>query len=69
MAYWNRLPEELVECPSLEIFRNHLDIYVCDLLLTIRRLDLISGDPYQPLRFCDSVNNLGINRIPSFLCS
>ena len=31
MEHWNRLPTEVVESP-LEIFKNHLDDYLCDLL-------------------------------------
>ena len=30
--HWNRLPREVVESPSVEIFKTHLDIYLCDLL-------------------------------------
>lgn len=30
--HWNRLPRETVQSPSLEIFRIHLDAYLCDLL-------------------------------------
>ena len=30
--HWNRLPREVVESPSMEIFRTCLDAYVCDLL-------------------------------------
>ena len=29
---WNRLPREVVESPSLEIFKTHLDTYLCDLV-------------------------------------
>ena len=29
---WNRLPREVVESPSLEIFRTHLDTYLSDLV-------------------------------------
>ena len=29
---WNRLPREVVECPSMELFKICLDAYLCDLL-------------------------------------
>ena len=32
MEHWNRLPREVVESPSMEKFKNHLDAYLCDLL-------------------------------------
>ena len=30
--HWNRLSREVVESPSTEIFKTHLDAYLCDLL-------------------------------------
>ncbi|GAB0208737.1 hypothetical protein GRJ2_003339400 [Grus japonensis] len=30
--HWTRLPRELVESPSLEIFKTHLDMILCNLL-------------------------------------
>ena len=29
---WNRLPREVVESPSLQIFKTHLDAFLCNLL-------------------------------------
>ena len=29
---WHRLPREVVESPSLETFRTHLDMFLCPLL-------------------------------------
>ena len=28
---WPRLPREVVESPSLETFKTHLDMFLCDL--------------------------------------
>ena len=32
MEHWKRLPREGVDSPSLEIFKTHLDAYLCSLL-------------------------------------
>ncbi|KFP27533.1 hypothetical protein N325_02479, partial [Colius striatus] len=29
---WHRLPKEVVESPYLEVFKNHLDMFLCDLI-------------------------------------
>jgi len=31
MEHWNRLSREVVESPSKEIIKTHLDAYLCDL--------------------------------------
>ena len=30
--HWNTLPRELVESPFMEIFKTHLNAYLCDQL-------------------------------------
>ena len=32
VEHWNRVPREFVESLSLEIFKTHLDPFLCDLL-------------------------------------
>ena len=32
MEHWNRLPRETVESLPLEIFKTHLDVFLCNLL-------------------------------------
>ena len=33
--HWNRLPREAVESFSLEVFKTHLDTFLCNLLFRI----------------------------------
>jgi len=45
---WNRLPREIVESPSLEIFKTHLDKVLCSLLwVTLLRQGVGLGDPQR----------------------
>ncbi|KFP07212.1 hypothetical protein N300_07540, partial [Calypte anna] len=32
VRYWNRLPREVVDCPSLEVFKARLDEALCNLV-------------------------------------
>lgn len=56
---WNRLPREVMETPSPEIFNTFLDTYQYNSLqgpCFSRGLNLIiSRDPFQFLQFCHSV--------------
>ena len=58
--YIARLPREVVDSPSLEIFQTQLDAYstACCMepILQGERMDsVISRGPFQPLQFCDCV--------------
>ena len=60
-----RLPREVVESPSLEIFQTRLDKVLCSLLwVTLLGQGVGLGDPQRSLptptilQFCDSVNSV-----------
>jgi len=61
---WPRLPREVVESPSLEILKSHLDAVLCSLLwVTLLQQWVGLGDPQRSLPppnilcFCDSVSS------------
>jgi len=48
--HWNRLPREVVEPPSLEIFKTRLDAVLCSLLwVTLLQQGAGLGDPQRSL--------------------
>ena len=48
--HWTRLPREVGESPSLEIFQTHLDVVLCSLLwVTLLGQGVGLGDPQRPL--------------------
>jgi len=49
-VHWNRLPREVVDSPSLEMFRTHLDEVLCSLLwVTLLGQGVGLGDPQRAL--------------------
>ena len=60
--YWNRLPKEVVDAPSLEAFKARLDVALGSLVWSLatlhiaRRLKLDDHfGPFQPRPFYDSM--------------
>lgn len=51
-----KVPRAVVAFPSLEIFKTHLDSYLCgDPALAVGLDSTFSRGHFQPMKFCDSV--------------
>ena len=65
VAHWNRLPNEVVDAPSLEAFKARLDVALGSLVWWLAtlptagglELDDHCGPTVQPRPFCDSMNS------------
>ena len=62
VRYWNRLPKEAVDTPSLEAFKARLDVALGSLVCWLATLHTAGGlelnghcGPFQPRPFYDSV--------------
>ena len=62
VMYWNRLPKEAVDAPSLEAFKARLDVALGSLVWWLAALCIAGGlklndhcGPFQPRPFCGSV--------------
>jgi len=68
MEHWNRLPREVVESPSIEIFKTQLDAYLSHVLLnTLFRLsDLLKSLPTpEILQFCSLLSSPSLAELSS----
>lgn len=55
MKHWNRLPTEVLESPSVEIFKPPVDTHLCDLLLHTCFSRGLDSSLQLPSNTCDSV--------------
>ena len=63
MTYWNRLPKEAVDAPTLEAFKARLHVALGSLVWWLVTLHIAGGlklddhcGPFQPRPFYDSIN-------------
>ena len=62
LTHWNRLPEEVVDAPSLEAFKTRLDVALGSVISWLVTLHIARGlklddhcGPFQPRPFYDSM--------------
>jgi len=63
VTHWNRLPEEVVDAPSLQALKARLDVALGSLVWWLATLHIAGGwklsdhcGPFQPRPFYDSMN-------------
>ena len=68
VTQWNRLPEDVVDAPSLEAFKARLDVALGSLVCWLVTLHVAQGlkfdghrGPFQPRPFCDSMIIRAVN--------
>ena len=62
VTHWNRLPKEVMDAPSLEVFKARLDVALGSLVWWLATLYIAEGlkldvpcGPFQPRPFYDSM--------------
>ena len=61
---WNRLPREVVDSPSTEIFKIHLDTYLCNVLYETYFSTGVPSRHCNSVILCDSVKTVLVLVIP-----
>ena len=70
MTHWNRLPKEVVNAPSLEVFKARLDVALGSLVYWLATLHIAGGlkldgfgGPFQLRLFHDSMKSNRKNKV------
>ena len=76
VTYWNTLPREVVDAPSLEAFKARLDVALGSLVWWLATLHIAGGlklddhcGPFQPRPFCDSMIFILVIQLYAFVFS